>query len=275
MTAALLSPGLVDAQRPVAMVTDAKAPCEVSGQAGRADCEILQELAVGATIILSRGAELKFVYLAGGSEYFARGPAEFVIAESAPVARHGPEISKRHAGGLPNGKLIAPPRRHAAATLVMRGNRQVELGRLRPRNSTVRGPDVHFTWRSANPDLTFELILKDDAGGIVHIAKTSETELTLAHDERLEPGRYYRWTVTAFAGTRPVGERRASFQMMDQETRAALARLAEHARDSFSGKVHYAAALASAGVVDEAHSLWQELAAARPSEPRLTRAAGR
>ena len=251
----------------VAMVTDLQGRASLSSGGRNAEAAMLANIDAGAQAQVAAGATLVVLYLADGSEYQFKGPAQVQFRADRPEVLSGAPAVRR---GAPAGtSLRLKPAGVSQGAIVMRSLGNVRI-RLTSGNGTlVLDTQPELAWAPPQPDLRYSLDIADDGGRTVHKAEVEGTSLRVPASAGLREGASYTWEVSARA---PDGRRfsaRGEFGVAPASLREQVAAARAQADASVSSQVALALWLDQQELRDDGRRIWRELARQRPEEAGL------
>jgi hypothetical protein len=246
---------------PIAMVTDLSGDIELLRD-GKADSlHLLAELAPKAILRLKKGARAVLLYLKDGDQYGLSGPGTFSLTPDGPLGekqsdglkRLGPVVGK-------NGKPMQFKNANLSqAGMVMRALGKRPIPAKRPVAAVTLAPPSVFEWEAIGPDVSYEFVLKDEAGNTLFSRVLQENKLSLPENIALDAGAAYRWSVS----TRDVNGASYSsaytFRVANSDTRTEYDNFFPRDTATVAERVAFAAWLESKGLSDEAGKYWAAL----------------
>lgn len=252
----------------IAFVTDLKGENTLDGKRAA----LMTEVADGQGITVAAEGTLVVMFIQSGHEY-SLAPGEYKVTGGAVQAVPGKngaagKATRRITPWRPDAGGMVNVSRSATASLRMRGVTTPATasgnGSNGGRPRAVDPVDTIVT--SQLPMLVFQAPsgktrVRIEADGKT-VAQTETEARQWAVTRKLEPGRSYRWVVTAGAD-----EAAASFKVADSATLKRLTGLPSPR--TFTDRLLRATTLQSIGATSEARAAFAELAAERPDLPEL------
>ena len=229
---------------------------------------MFSRIAPRTRIVVAAGGELSVTHYGSKSIYKLSGPAQAVIDADAVQSLGGnaPEVT-------PLGeKLAAAANRSQTMTAASYRMRKLDMAiiPLEPASRTLAlGDALSFSWRSLVPG-PFEVTLRRLDGATPVFSASTATESVSLPTELLPlaPGKY-EWSVSV--GNAEGGSAKASdrFQIAEAELAAQLQAIRPANGASPEEWALYGKIAQSMGFLQEAKSVWRELAAKHPSFQHL------
>lgn len=270
---ALLARAGPAAAGPVAMITDLEGAAWRGGGAARAPAAILDSFDAGATLELAAGTRMALVVFETAAEHRFTGPARLRIGAAEPEILAGAPGDRRRLDVLgANRAGIAEAAAMAEAAIRMRGARSTRLELLSPVATATDETRPVLRWRTVEGASEYRVMVFDDAGAVVHRARTGDGALPVPH--ALARGAGYRWRVSAVAGDGERLEAEATFDVLDDAGHATLAAAHPAPDASFGERVLHALLLEDLGLREAAREAWRTLSRERPEAAAVRQRAG-
>lgn len=258
-----------------------------TGTSTKSPLKTLDEVPDGAWLTLSAGARVVAVELVSGNEFQLTGSGRYRVVGDGLRNDKGELVAPRAlpAKNLPAVKIA--PGRIAQATLVMRSvmPRPDSLAeefeapapapewQVAPVRTTVVTTTPTLRWHAFKPATGYRITLSSPFSTSVFFAAADQHEFTVPADQALPPGSTCNWRLEATLDQQTIGDETGRFRVATEPVIERLGRLKPGAGASFAERVLYAAQLSEAGAREQARELWQALAAERPDDEGLRRAA--
>ena len=222
---------------------------------------LLETLAIGTVVQLSKGARLVVFYPADAAEYRVQGPASYRIAADAlqPVGQAPSPIKKELPAAYRAVKVQANSLVQAGTVLRNAGKRNQGM---RPSAEKVDPTQISFRWHvSLTPGTRIALFDKNDATLWETLATLPP--MMLPPEVKLAAGETYRWQLVApnaTLGRQPWAE----FDVLSTEMTERLRLARPSAGAPVSANIVFALLLDSSGATSMAQDVWSELATKYP-----------
>ena len=257
----------------VGMVTDLTGKVWLGEGATRQPLAILAYLEPSAVIEVEKGSSVSITFYSPSEEQVFAGPAKLKIEKQGITRISGAAPSVQRLGALAaeaTSKEMNQGGRRTQAAVRMRSMAVgASIADLSPDKTGVRSTALRFSW-AALPDVReYRLTLTTVEGIPIVEAAVNGAEWRLPAEKALTPGREYIWDIEATLadGSKIAGKGR--FSVLDADAAARLAAESPKSGASFAQRVRYAIVLESAGLAEDARTLWRELAKERPEEPAV------
>jgi hypothetical protein len=255
--AAIVPLGFVQAA-PVGLVTDVDGGAVLAGE----PLKLLADLPSGAEVDVARGGRVVVFYFADGSEWTLAGPGRFRLAAKAPEPQAPAVAPQKRAAPAAYRQFRLRTDKIAQGGIVMRSGERPVLAT--PVDEVVLDREVRFAWEPFGVGAKYQFELVDPAGARLMSMETTETELRVGPDVKLQGGRTYYWSVRGRDATGSQTFYRATeFRLADAATKQRLAAAAPKAGAPFSERALYVAMLEDLGAKSAARTARRELAQER------------
>ena len=251
----------------VALVTDLQGRATITSAGRSLDAAMLANLEAGTQAQLAPGSTLVVLYLADGSEYQFKGPAQVQFRADRPEVSSGAPAVRRSAPSVM--QVRVNPGGVSQGAIVMRSMGSVRIRLLEGSGTLVLDAQPELAWAAPLPDLRYSLDIADDAGRTLHKVEVGDTRTRLPASIGLREGATYTWEVSARA---PDGRRysgRGEFAVAAASLREQVLAARMQVDSTVSAQVAFAWWLDHQQLRDEARRLWRELARQRPDEAAL------
>lgn len=246
----------------VGMVMDVQGTATIISGGNPRQLEITNTLLQDTNVDIEPGGEISFVFYPTREMITARGPTVLSIGEKTVSLVKG---SKLQVAKLPEEKTQIALGYHQTASLAM-SMRGLPKGsgacrQLFPVDGeTVLVPNVEFNWNVLCRRVKFELY---EGQELLYEEKFDDDRLRLPATTMLQPGRRYRWNISAVDGANSVPVT-AEFYVASAEELENLKRLKPEGASPTSEWTLYGLALAQAGAISEARRVWESISKDRP-----------
>lgn len=230
---------------------------------------LLAGLDAGARLELDAAARATIAHYAAGRQFDLEGPGSFTVTASGVEAAGGGRVTPRAPVAAAFRDVRLRPSRSAQASMTMRGQETQVLDTLSPVGAWVMEPRPALRWTPVAGAEAYRVRLTDEAGKLLHEARTDATRAGLPQALQLEAGPVYVWQVEALLpGGRRI-ESWAEFSIADARRRELFEAARPGPGASFGERLMFAVLQDEAGLPDAARAAWEELARERPGDARL------
>jgi hypothetical protein len=251
----------------IAVVTDLQGRTTLSNAGRSADAAILSDLQAGSQAQVAANASLVVLYLADGSEYQIKGPAQVVFRTDRPEVGSGAPAVRRPAPA--NGSLRIRPTEVGQGAIVMRSLGSTRIRLLAGNGTLVLDAQPELRWAPPAPDLRYTLDIADDSGRTLQTAEVSGSTFKVPAGLALREGSTYTWEVSARGADGRKYSARGEFGLATAALRAQVLAARSQAVAEVSSQVALALWLEQQELRDDARQLWRDLAQQRPDEAQL------
>jgi hypothetical protein len=251
----------------VAVVTDLQGRSTITTAGRSADAGILSDIQAGSQAQLPANASLVVLYLADGSEYQIKGPAQVVFRADRPEVSQGAPAVRRPAPAA--GNLRIKTTGVSQGAIVMRSLGSTRILLLAGNGTLVLDAQPELGWMPPAPDLRYSLDIADDTGRSLLTAEVAATSLQVPAGLGLREGSTYTWEVSARGPDGRKYSGRGEFGVATAPLRSQVTTARGQADAAMSSQVALALWLEQQELRDEARRVWRELARQRPDEARL------
>ncbi len=265
----------------IGLVTAASAPARADNAAMLIDVRagtvqsagkrlaLLAGLDTGTRLELDGAARATIAHYAAGRQFDLEGPGSFTLTAAGVDAAGGGRVIPRAPVAAAFRDVRLRPSRSAQASMTMRGQETQILDTLSPVGAWVLERRPLLRWTPVSGVQAYRVRLTDEAGRLLHEARTVDTRAELPPALALEPGLVYVWQVEALLpGGRHI-ESWAEFAVADARRRELFEAARPGPGASFGERLLFAVLQDEAGLPDAARAAWEELARERPGELRL------
>lgn len=251
----------------MAVVTDFQGRSTITTAGRSVDAAILSDIQPGAQAQLAANASLVVLYLADGSEYQIKGPAQVLFRADRPEVSQGAPAVRRPAPAA--GSLRIKAAAVGQGAIVMRSLGSTRIRLVSGNGTLVLDAQPELSWVAPAPDLRYSLDVADDMGRSLLTAEVAATAFQLPAALGLRDGSTYTWEVS---GRGPDGRKysgRGEFGVATAPLRLQVSAAKGLADAVMSSQVALALWLEQQELRDEARKVWRELARQRPNEAQL------
>ena len=212
------------ASTPVGIVTFAQGDASVidARAKGPVKLEIADLLHDGSRVITGANGKVNFVSCAQSLGAQAQPGSEIVFANNSYEVKRGKveQVHKVPSCRIPQAS-VAGRDAHLGGTN-MRGGDAVTMLLLSPVGTSVMPDRVAFSWKPVDGATVYRVAIRDDKGNDISEIESKTNSLSYADAKKMEPGKSYRWRVTALQGDDVLSSASAPMKVISSEDMARI-----------------------------------------------------
>ncbi len=256
----------VQANDPVAMITDMQGVITINRDNAKANADILSYLYVDDELNGSDNSQLTIVYLDPPLEFNIKRPKQVKIQVDTITSLNKSNIKSRDLKILQSAQIeLGPENNLGQGSLILRGFQRKKIELLQPVKTIIMNVTPTFIWKSSIRNPKFHFALMDSVGQLMIETDLTATRFTLPEDITLKSGEDYTWFVSSKSDNGKKYSSSSTFSLLDKERGKKITIMKSQSKNSVSEQVLFARFLEKLDLKQLAKEQWNLLLRERPN----------